>query len=207
MIPIKLRIATRHILPPNNRVSLFDQMQSDPMEPLSIMAPSSADIEEENDFLPSLDAEEADTAKRLEALIDAYFTASDEENIGRYIFTTEAAMEITPEEITIQYEESPENNLDHTSSTVRIFRKIPHMLSIERTGTLMNTLICETGRRHMSVYQAAILPRPMEVSTYTRKCDIDLDEEGGIILLDYIVEIRGADVQRTTIRMDITPLT
>ena len=82
----------------------------------------------------------------------------------------------------------------------------PHSLSIERSGTLMNTLICEKGRRHTSVYSSPMIPMPLEACTYTRRCDTDLDEEGGIIFLDYIIEIRGADVQRTTIRMNIVPL-
>ena len=70
----------------------------------------------------------------------------------------------------------------------------------------MNTLICEKGHRHTSVYASPMLPMPLEACTYTRRCDVDLDEEGGVVFLDYMIEIRGADVQRTTIRMDIEPM-
>jgi hypothetical protein len=33
--------------------------------------------------------------------------------------------------------------------------------------------------------------------------DIDLDEEGGVIYLDYIIEIRGAQAERTQFTMEI----
>jgi len=115
-------------------------------------------------------------------------------------------MEVTPGEITITYEEAPGSDLGQTQSILRIHRNQAHSLSIQRTGSLMNTLICEKGRRHTSVYTSPMIPAPLEVCTYTRRCDIDLDEEGGVIFLDYIIEIHGADVQRTTIRMNITPL-
>ena len=51
-----------------------------------------------------------------------------------------------------------------------------------------------------------MIPMPLEACTYTRRCDVDLDEEGGVVFLDYIIEIRGADVQRTTIRMNVVSL-
>ncbi|MBE6614573.1 MAG: DUF1934 domain-containing protein [Ruminococcaceae bacterium] len=231
-IPIKLTISTKHTLPTNHNVSMYDRFRSEAMEAVeevmeemaeipypaeesafaaqdeSVMdIPTDALVPEEEDFDPEDPESREAIRRRLEALIDECFSqAENSENTGRYIFTTEAVMEVTPGSITITYEEAPGSDLGETKSTIRIDRANPHSLSIERSGTLMNTLICEKGRRHTSVYFSPMIPAPLEACTYTRRCDVDLDEEGGVIFLDYIIEIRGADVQRTTIRMNIIPL-
>lgn len=229
-IPIKLTISTKHTLPTNHNISMYDQFRSQAMAAVDEVMEEMAEVpypSEESAFADSptmdvtpdellpddreIDPEDPEDReairRRLEALIDECFSqAENGENTGRYIFTTEAAMEVTPGSITITYEEAPGSDLGETKSTIRIDRANQSSLSIERSGTLMNTLICEKGRRHTSVYFSPLIPAPLEACTYTRRCDIDLDEEGGVIYLDYIIEIRGADVQRTTIRMNVMPL-
>ena len=229
-IPIKLTISTKHTLPTNHNISMYDQFRSQAMAAVDEVMEEMAEVpypSEESAFADSptmdvtpdellpddreIDPEDPEDReairRRLEALIDECFSqAENGENTGRYIFTTEAAMEVTPGSITITYEEAPGSDLGETKSTIRLDRANQSSLSIERSGTLMNTLICEKGRRHTSVYFSPLIPAPLEACTYTRRCDIDLDEEGGVIYLDYIIEIRGADVQRTTIRMNVIPL-
>lgn len=231
-IPIKLTISTKHTLPTNHNISMYDQFRNQtlkavdevmdemaempyPAEESAFAGETTLDIApdallpegEEEDFDPEDPETREAIRRRLEALIDECFSQKENsENTGRYIFTTEAAMEVTPGSITITYDEAPGSDLGQTRSTIRIDRTNPHSLSIERSGNLMNTLICEKGRRHTSVYSSPMIPAPLEACTYTRRCDIDLDEEGGVVYLDYIIEIRGADVQRTTIRMNVVPL-
>jgi uncharacterized beta-barrel protein YwiB (DUF1934 family) len=232
-IPIKLTISTKHILPTNHSVSMYDQFRSQAMEAVEDVMDEMSEMPypgeestfqgadgpvldipagelmpgDEADFDPADPENQEAIRRKLEALIDECFSQiENSENTGRYIFTTEAAMDVTPGQITITYDEAPGSDLGQTKSTIRMDRANPHCLSIERSGTLMNTLICEKGRRHTSVYSSPMIPMPLEACTYTRRCDIDLDEEGGVIFLDYIIEIRGADVQRTTIRMNVVPL-
>ncbi len=230
-IPIKLTISTKHTLPTNHNISMYDRFRSEAMEaveevmdelsempypgeesafadgPAMDIAPDELLPEGNDEFDPENPNHQEAIRRRLEALIDECFSEMENsENTGRYIFTTEAAMEVTPGSIVITYDEAPGSDLGQTRSIIRMDRTNPHSLSIERSGSLMNTLICEKGRRHTSVYSSPLIPAPLEACTYTRRCDIDLDEEGGVIFLDYIIEIRGADVQRTTIRMNVVPL-
>ena len=235
-IPIKLTISTKHTLPSNHNISMYDRFRSEAMEaveevmdelaemsypseestfadgptldiPADVLLPENEDgFGPEDPDTPDADSHEA-IRRRLEALIDECFSDLEtNDNTGRYIFTTEASMEVTPGQIVISYDEAPGSDLGQTRSVIRMDRSNTHSLSIERSGSLMNTLICEKGRRHTSVYSSPMIPAPLEACTYTRRCDIDLDEEGGVIFLDYIIEIRGADVQRTTIRMNVVPL-
>lgn len=227
-IPVKLRISTKHILPTNHAISMYDQYREKTMQEVDEMAdidmpyPSDDDLQEmlsasssedaddaENlTDVVSIDADEAmeEIRQHLEAMLDQYFSQQNDENTGRFIFTTEAEMEVMPGQITLTYDEADDSTLGKTHNIIRFDRANPHSLSIQRSGELMNTLVCEKGRRHTSVYNSPLLPMALEACTYTRRCDVDLDEEGGVVFLDYMIEIRGADVQRTTIRMDIMPL-
>lgn len=228
-IPVKLKISTKHVLPTNHTISMYDQFREKTMQDVDEVLDEMADLDlpdPENDIiLPqdlsapeaspeempdviTIDADEAmeEIRQHLEEMLDRYFSQQNEENTGRFIFTTEAEMDVTPGEITLTYDEADDSTLGKTRNIIRFDRANPHSLSIQRSGELMNTLVCEKGRRHMSVYNSPMLPMALEACTYTRRCDVDLDEEGGVVFLDYLIEIRGADVQRTTIRMDIVPL-
>ncbi len=232
-IPVKLTISTKHTLPTNHNISLYDQMRGAALEAADEVMEEMADLpypsdegvfsgsetvsmEVSEDALwdpakeETFDPEDPDCQEALrqslEALIDKFFDQENDENTGRFVFTTEAEMEVEPGSIVLSYDEAPGSDLGETKSIIRIDRTNPHALVIQRTGGLMNTLICEKGRRHTSAYSSPMIPMPLEACTYTRRCDIDVDEDGGVIFLDYIIEIRGADVQRTVIRMNIAPL-
>lgn len=228
-IPVKLKISTKHVLPTNHAISMYDQFREKTMEDVDEVLDEMADLDlpdpDHDVLLPtelsapeaspedlpdvvSIDADEAmeEIRQHLEAMLDQYFSQQNDENTGRFIFTTEAEMEVMPGQITLTYDEADDSTLGKTRNIIRFDRANPHSLSIQRSGELMNTLVCEKGRRHTSVYNSPLLPMALEACTYTRRCDVDLDEEGGVVFLDYLIEIRGADVQRTTIRMDIVPL-
>lgn len=228
-IPVKLKISTKHVLPTNHTISMYDQFREKTMQEVDEVLDEMADLDlpdpAEDVILPtdltspeaspeeppdviSIDADEAmeEIRQHLEEMLDRYFSQQNEENTGRFIFTTEAQMDVTPGHITLTYDEADDSTLGKTRNIIRFDRANPHSLSIQRSGELMNTLVCEKGRRHTSVYNSPMLPMALEACTYTRRCDVDLDEEGGVVFLDYMIEIRGADVQRTTIRMDIVPL-
>lgn len=226
-IPVKLKISTKHVLPTVHNLSMYDRFHDKTMQAvddvmgkypeLSPDLEPDIDLSEEDDGVFQFDLsrpgdeDEAPDAEeiheRLEALLDQMFSEMhSEENTDRYIFTTEAEMEVLPGQITLTYDEADDSTLGKTKNIIRFDRANPHCLTIQRSGELMNTLVCEKGRRHTSVYTSPMLPMALEACTYTRRCDVDLDEEGGVVFLDYMIEIRGADVQRTTMRIDIEPM-
>lgn len=92
--------------------------------------------------------------------------------------------------------------MDDTDSVIVYDPLRPNAVSICRTGAVMSTLICEKGVRHISAYQTPFMP--FEIAVYTKKCDGRFTfEHGGSIELDYIVEVRGADMQRTLMTIDV----
>ena len=50
------------------------------------------------------------------------------------------------------------------------------------------------------------IERAVDLCVYARRLDWKLDpEKGGTIFMDYIVELRGLDQQRTVMRLDLRP--
>lgn len=125
-----------------------------------------------------------------------------------YVFRTLGSMERKTAEdghevIEISYTE--DDSMDDTTTVILYDPVKPNSVTIYHTGGVMSTLICEKGVRHISAYQTQLMP--FEVAVYTKKCDGGFTfEEGGSLELDYMVEIRGADMQRTTMTIDAVAL-
>lgn len=128
-------------------------------------------------------------------------SADDDEDV--YVFRTLAELSRRVEQgreiIEIRYAEA--DSMDETESVIVYDPAKPHAVTICRTGSVMSILVCEEGVRHISAYKTPIMP--FEVAVYAKKCEGGFTfEHGGSLELDYIVEIRGADMQRTIMTVD-----
>jgi len=226
IFPVRLTINSRHILPQMGcgAYTMFSggpqtaSMQSEKPEDALIEALEEK-LENEEEYqmqtlfeefgLESVDeAEEQakDVINRMEEMFRVLFEQdTSDENSNRYILTTEGTMEIDDNEYRLHYTEDPDNGFGAAPTTIHI-PKIGQSVMIERSGTLMSTLYCEKGKRHMSNYTSPMMPMPFLVCIYTRKCENTITENGGVLLLDYLVELRGADIQRTTMRINVSRL-
>ena len=74
------------------------------------------------------------------------------------------------------------------------------IVSMIREGAVSTVLVFEEGKRHHCIYNTPIMP--FEVCVHTMKVENKLVDEGWLDL-DYIVEIRGAQAERTKFRMEI----
>lgn len=129
--------------------------------------------------------------------------ADEDDDDDVYVFRTLAELsrreEGGREIVEIRYAE--DDSMDETESVIIYDPARPNAVTISRTGSVMNVLICEEGVRHISAYQTPIMP--FEVAVYAKKCEGLLTyEHGGSLELDYIVEVRGADMQRTIMTID-----
>ena len=208
VFPVKITINSRHILPQlpaNNPYSMFsaDEGLSEPKANTGAKLQSL--MEELDGELGDNEELEQDMVEQIEDMFRALFesTEPDEENSNRYVLTTEAIMESDDHEYRLKYNENPDNGFGDALTVLHISKSAPSLV-IERSGTLMSTLCCEKGKRHMSNYTSPMIPMPFTVCVYTRKCESTLTESGGVILLDYLVELRGADIQRTTMRINVS---
>lgn len=120
------------------------------------------------------------------------------------VFST-GRLRLTDEEFSLTYEESALTGMEGTQSQLSFRCGEPGLLTMLRTGAVKTALVFEKGKRHICVYQTPYMP--FEVCVYTLGVDnrlmADGERVGGVLELDYIVEIHGARAERCRMRLEI----
>ena len=80
----------------------------------------------------------------------------------------------------------------------------PTRMVIEREGTLNSRMIFEQGQRHTFLYETPFGSASMAVDT--RRVKADLDEHGGDLEIDYVVNFDQTAVGRNTFRINVREL-
>lgn len=189
-VPVRLKLTSRHVIP-NMRV--FGTTMGMPSADLSLFE----EEEEGIDMLDRLLEEESEELLEEELLEEGTQPKMPTEESDTYTFCTTAGMKTECGVVTITYEE----NTGCTSEIIFDTGK-PEMVTIHRTGGIMNTLVLEKGKRHISVYNTPVMP--FETAVLAKKVDVNMTyEDGGDIALDYLVELRGMDLQRTEMKIHV----
>lgn len=189
-VPVRLKLTSRHVIPD---MRMFGTTMGMPSADLSL-------FEEEEDGIDMLDRlleEESEELLEEELLEEGTQPKMPTEESDTYTFCTTAGMKTECGVVTITYEE----NTGCTSEIIFDTGK-PEMVTIHRTGGIMNTIVLEKGKRHISVYNTPIMP--FETAVLAKKVDVNMTyEDGGDIALDYLVELRGMDLQRTEMKIHV----
>jgi uncharacterized beta-barrel protein YwiB (DUF1934 family) len=140
----------------------------------------------------------------LEDDIDMYeeheLHIEDEEPEGPIEMFSEGELYITDERVIIAYDESELTGMEGSHTQVRFERATPGLVSMLRNGTVNTILVFEEGKRHICAYQTPYMP--FEICVLTKSVKNTLLDDGKIEL-DYIVEIRGAQAERTQFTIEI----
>lgn len=189
-VPVRLKLTSRHVIPD---MRMFGTTMGMPSADLSLFE----EEEEGIDMLDRLLEEESEELLEEELLEEGTQPKMPTEESDTYTFCTTAGMKTECGVVTITYEE----NTGCTSEIIFDTGK-PEMVTIHRTGGIMNTLVLEKGKRHISVYNTPIMP--FETAVLAKKVDVNMTyEDGGDIALDYLVELRGMDLQRTEMKIHV----
>jgi uncharacterized beta-barrel protein YwiB (DUF1934 family) len=152
--------------------------------------------------------------KYKHACVDGYFTADDGrrlpyEKIGAAcdeVMASSAIGEMVREgsRVTIRYEESAD--LGYACTTSLIYDETePDALTMIRTGELNAAFRFDRrSRRQLCTYETPIMP--IEFTVYTRNLRNTVEEDGGAILLDYYLEVRGVNTERNRLEIEVQPL-
>lgn len=189
-VPVRLKLTSRHVIPD---MRMFGTTMGMPSADLSLFE----EEEEGIDMLDRLLEEESEELLEEELLEEGTQPKMPTEESDTYTFCTTAGMKTECGVVTITYEE----NTGCTSEIIFDTGK-PGMVTIHRTGGIMNTIVLEKGKRHISVYNTPIMP--FETAVLAKKVDVNMTyEDGGDIDLDYLVELRGMDLQRTEMKIHV----
>lgn len=117
--------------------------------------------------------------------------------------TTEGTLRIRDGRMEISYDESELTGMEGASTCVSFANDNPNLITMMRGGTVTTALVFEPHRRHICVYHTPFMP--FEICVYSSRVDnrlLDL----GTLELDYIIELRGAQAERTRFTMKIRTL-
>lgn len=189
-VPVRLKLTSRHVIPD---MRMFGTTMGMPSADLSLFE----EEEEGIDMLDRLLEEDEGELLEEELLEEGTQPKMPTEESDTYTFCTTAGMKTECGVVTITYEE----NTGCTSEIIFDTGK-PDMVTIHRTGGIMNTIVLEKGKRHISVYNTPVMP--FETAVLAKKVDVNMTyEDGGDIALDYLVELRGMDLQRTEMKIHV----
>ena len=102
----------------------------------------------------------------------------------------------------LSYEESELTGLAGSTTALSYSKAAPNTLSLRRTGAVRTALLFEPGARDESVYYTAYMR--FEVLLHTLAVKNELDTKG-TLTLEYDLELRGAQTERTTLSLCVLP--
>ncbi len=114
--------------------------------------------------------------------------------------TTEALYEERDGRVSLSYSEDALTGFENSRIMVSFDKSAPGIITVMRGGMSNTVFVIEEGKRYLCVYETPIMPFEMCVRTYGAQNG--MTREGGVITLDYAVELKGCTAQRTTMRIE-----
>jgi uncharacterized beta-barrel protein YwiB (DUF1934 family) len=132
-----------------------------------------------------------------ELMIEESFSVMDEE--GTIETSLYGELESTGDIFTLSYEEEAEG-MGGVNTEIKFNINKLDEISILRTGGIDAFMLFEKGKRNVCVYNTGIMP--FEICIYAKDVDNRLLTDG-YLEINYIIEIKGACAQKTTLKMEI----
>ena len=106
-------------------------------------------------------------------------------------------------EISVSYEEVLP--MEGVRTVISFNSHRPDVVSISRFGPISSMIVCEPGVRHTTAYQTPYAA--FELAVVGRRCSTGVTfRSGGVLELEYFVELRGTDMQYTRMKIEIEPM-
>lgn len=100
----------------------------------------------------------------------------------------------------IVYDETELTGMEGSQTVISFDTEKSGTVTMLRTGSVSTTLVFEKGKRHHCMYSTPYMPFEICVRSFEVNNRI---ADGGTLLIDYVVEIRGARAERTKFSMRI----
>ena len=110
-----------------------------------------------------------------------------------YNFVTEGSFYKEEDNYYISYDES---NLTGMEGTTTTFKIEPNSVTLIRFGSVSSLMVFEKGRRHVSEYNTE--HGTFEIGIMAQNLSVDLDDLGGHINVEYVIEVNNQVASYTT---------
>ncbi len=114
--------------------------------------------------------------------------------------TTEATLLRAAGKTYIRYSESVLSGMEGASTEIWFFDEHPEVVTMNRDGGFDTSFVFEGGHRHICIYSTPIMS--FEMGVHTKEVENRLLTDG-FIVLDYMLEIRGAGAERNRVQISI----
>lgn len=106
---------------------------------------------------------------------------------------TQGLVRVRSGRVEIVYDEGELSGMEGSRTTISYAKNEPQTISMIRTGAVSTVLIFERGVRHLCTYETPYMP--FQIGVFSLSVENRLESEG-MIVLDYLIEIRGAQAER-----------
>ncbi|MBE6565003.1 MAG: DUF1934 domain-containing protein [Ruminococcaceae bacterium] len=118
-------------------------------------------------------------------------------------YVVEGRMESRGDLLTVTYREMEQMGLGKVETSVVLRVSNPNRVTILRKGEKNGSMVFDAEKqRTFCTYDTGVMP--MELCLFTRKIENSVKEEsGGLLKLDYDIELQGMKAQRTRLSMEV----
>ena len=114
---------------------------------------------------------------------------------------TQGFVRVRSGRVEIVYDEGELSGMEGSRTVISYAKGEAQTVSMIRTGAVSTALVFERGVRHLCTYETPYMP--FQIGVFVLAVDNRLESEG-IIVLDYLIEIRGAQAERCKMTMKVT---
>ena len=125
----------------------------------------------------------------------------DEQDGETLEMITQGFVRVRGGRVEIVYDEGELSGMEGSQTVISYAKGEPKTVSMIRTGAVSTALVFERGVRHLCTYETPYMP--FQIGVLALMVDNRLESEG-IIALDYLIEIRGAQAERCKMTMKVT---
>lgn len=116
------------------------------------------------------------------------------------LINTEGELKREGDHFEISYKESEATGMAGATTAISFSKADTGIVSMIRSGSVSTALVFEERKRHHCVYNTPYMP--FEICVHTLKVENRLMDIG-TLELDYVIEIRGAQAERTKLSVQI----
>ena len=188
---IRIATDTHHGIPPSTRPEPVS-----PEEEL-LMGIFSDDGADDDFFVKPADP-------HLDGTLNSRPTQNGNDGIEKLELFTEGFLLYAPDgddaQISLAYDESELTEMDGAHSVLTFRKSEPELVHLIRSGSVTTALTFKPHHRALCVYETPYMP--FQVGIHCLVVDNNLLENGKMIL-DYIIEIRGAQAERCRMELEL----
>lgn len=116
---------------------------------------------------------------------------------SEYIMDCRGTLEIRGGRLYLSYSEPQAEGEDPCDTEISFDVNDPECVTVTRSGGVSASFVLCAGSRGISVYKTPF--GPIEMCVWTKKISNTMNINGGVLSMDYTVELKGMTAQRTRI--------